>query len=166
MSKLELTQTQVKRIENSTSDTVLLMFPIDMKIPIGYIPQGMSRKENEPYSYNMWNDKLKDVIFLDMPIQIGDKDIFVQEGIILKECIDIRVVRVQDIHKKKEINSLGISLNCMAKKKEERTSGNEMLEMQRLDKMLIESYNNQLKEANTNRTYEDNDYIFLVEFKR
>ena len=31
---------------------------------------------------------------------------------------------------------------------------------------FIYHYNKQIQEQNINRTYEDNDYVFLVEFKR
>jgi len=32
--------------------------------------------------------------------------------------------------------------------------------------LFIDMYNQQMQEQNINRTYNDNDYMFLVEFKR
>lgn len=60
------------------------------------------------------------------------------------ECIDVRVVRVQDIPFK-DYPKLGFIL---------------------LKLSFEEFYNQQLKEQNINRTYKDNDYVFLPEFKR
>lgn len=62
-----------------------------------------------------------------------------------KEILDVRFVRVQDIVQGSEIQKINPNLLNF--------------------KMFIYWYNNQLKERNINRTYEDNDYIFLVEVK-
>ena len=56
------------------------------------------------------------------------------------ECIDIKVVRVQEINIK-DIPKI-------------------QTEMWMFDDWYIQ----QMKEQNINRTYEDNDYVFLVEF--
>ena len=73
------------------------------------------------------------------------------------ECIDVKVVRVQGWMKylntknKKAIESFTFHVS------------NEPISQKR--RRAFESfYNQQLKEQNINRTYEDNDYIFLVEF--
>ena len=152
------TKTQVTAIKNKAS---LFMFPIDTKLKISEI--GL----------------IKDLIQFS-PIQKGDKDIFVQEdfrfneygdyeyktGLNTKvtshlninqwqpaskmtkeqsrysfnECIDVRVVRIQEINIK------------------------DIPKIQTEMWMFDDWYNQQLKEQNINRTYEDNDYVFLVEF--
>ena len=73
------------------------------------------------------------------------------------ECIDVKVVKVQDWIKyldtknKKAIESFTFHVS------------NEPISQKR--RRAFESfYNQQLKEQNINRTYEDNDYVFLVEF--
>ena len=58
------------------------------------------------------------------------------------ECIDVRVVRAQEINIK------------------------DIPKIQTEMWMFDDWYNQQMKEQNINRTYEDNDYVFLVEFKR
>jgi len=113
-----------------------------------------------------------------IPIQKGDKDIWIKEEFIvsinenilyknykyyiddlsaiewksasemtkeqsrytISECIDVRVVRVQDILHRDWMKTSWKSLFFSVQ----------------------EFYNNQLKEQNINRTYEDNDYIFLI----
>ena len=56
------------------------------------------------------------------------------------ECIDIKVVRVQEINIK------------------------DIPKIQTEMWMFDDWYNQQMKEQNINRTYEDNDYVFLIEF--
>jgi len=140
---IEVTQAQIKAYENGAT---MFIFPIDTEIPSGYIPQGMSRKENKPYQYNMWNGDLKDVIFLDMPIQKGDKDIILYETKELdfenydhessfklykiSECIDVKVVRVGE------------------------------LLISDIDKLRMED-----DFVNGNFPYQNKDYIFLIEIK-
>ena len=73
------------------------------------------------------------------------------------ECIDVRVIRIQDWIKylntknKKAIESFTFHVS------------NEPISQKR--RRAFESfYNQQMKEQNINRTYEDNDYVFLIEF--
>lgn len=66
------------------------------------------------------------------------------------ECIDIKIVKIQTIRAHEILRIFGnhtnrhIYLYCDFR----------------------DYYNQQLKEQNINRTYEDNDYVFLIEFKR
>lgn len=64
------------------------------------------------------------------------------------ECIDVRVVRVRDI-KIVDISKL---------------LGDEFYD--NFGRTIDKFYNQQMQEQNINKTYEDNDYIFLVEFKK
>lgn len=73
------------------------------------------------------------------------------------ECIDAKAIRVQDWIKyldtknKKAIESFTFHVS------------NEPISQKR--RRAFESfYNQQMKEQNINRTYEDNDYVFLIEF--
>ena len=78
---------------------------------------------------------------------ILENDTFVskeQSRYSFSECIDVKVIRVQD-------------LQIGDKKKMGYING----------MTLIDGfYNQQLKERNINRIYDNNDYVFLVEFKR
>ena len=66
-----------------------------------------------------------------------------------KECTNIQVVRVADICGNDKANIIG----------EEDKFGYILDDFKSF-------YNQQLKEQNINRTYSDNDYVFLVEFER
>lgn len=66
------------------------------------------------------------------------------------ECIDIRVLRVQDINAKESYMICGNNVS-----KEYMFNGG---------LKFWKYYNQQLKELNISRTYEDNDYVFLIEF--
>lgn len=68
------------------------------------------------------------------------------------ECIDVRVVRVQDIVYEDKLNIC--QKFTYVKNAFWRT------------KYFKDFYNQQLKEQNINRTCENNDCVFLVEFKR
>ena len=163
---IELVTSQVKRIEKAKKgETILLMFPImrdDIEELVIYVKEKLIISELSP-------------------IQKGDKDVFVREEFCLVpysgdilyksdkhqnteliqwenssemtkeqsrfslECIDVRIVKVQDIVQGSEIQKVNPNLLNY--------------------KMFIYWYNTQLKEQNINRTYEDNDYIFLIEIK-
>jgi len=122
-----------------------------------------------------------------LPIKKGDKDVFIQEEFIIgrslkdlseivvykenneypeiqnwipasqmtkeqsryiiSECIDVRGVRAKELDYDERNNISGFLID----------SGNVY---------FTDIYNNQLKEQNINRTYEDNDHIFLIEIKR
>ena len=151
MKALELTHSQLIAYENGAS---MFMFPVKHTIEPAYM-------ETRKRMY------CATLIERFAPIQKGDK-FFVQEewmtGIqdgafntklgwthkgnlakIQGIIEDVRVVRVKDIDFKehyKVISPLGGS------------------------PALSRLYNQQMKEQGINRTYEDNDYIFLVEFKR
>jgi len=164
---IELVTSQVERIEKSKKgETVLLMFPIDESIQ-KVMPNKISAVE--------------ELVFINKisPIVKGDKDIFVKEDFYkfsiinpvdykadmkgtcrpwtdasqmtkeqsrytISECIDVRVVRVQDI----PIMDMILV--------------NKGFDFERFS----DRYEHQLKEANINRTYHDNDYVFLIEVKR
>lgn len=148
------------------------------------------------YSWDLDCESKEEFIAKYSPIQKGDKDIFVQEefwqyenDILYKsnsdsdeemllngdyeptssfiwsnasqmtkeqsrfsfnECIDVKVVKIQTIIEHEIIRIFGnytnrhIYLYCDFR----------------------DYYDQQMQEQNINRTYEDNDYVFLVEFKR
>lgn len=70
------------------------------------------------------------------------------------ECVDVRVVKVQNIEYKTSFKIRGIKKSTFWSDCENEIG------------MLEDFYNRQMQEQNINRTYEDNDYVFLVEFKR
>ena len=180
MSKsIELTQSQIKALQ---SGATMFLFTIDNRI-LECVGNKMYRVE---CSGGVSWDCEKTIIKELSPIQKGDKDIFVQEefwqyenDILYKsnsdsdeemllngdyeptssfiwsnasqmtkeqsrysfsECIAVRVVKIQDIA---------------------------ILDIPKItarEEMLYSMYNQQMKEQNINRTYEDNDYVFLIEF--
>lgn len=74
----------------------------------------------------------------------------------IKECIDVKLAKIQDIPIEDLINILGeINLQSLLVEAHNNILGH-----------FKEFYNQQLQEQNINRTYEDNDYIFLIKFKR
>jgi len=94
----------------------------------------------------------------------------------ISECIDVRVVRVRDIDIF-DAEELGINIDdsiCWRdyEKIIKGTSNPYYLPM--YDECPLEDiririesfYNQQMQEQNINRTYEDNDYVFLIEIKR
>ena len=64
-----------------------------------------------------------------------------QSRYLFEECISIKIIRIQDI-----------PTLCIPK-------------ITARTEMLYTMYNQQMKEQGINRTYEDNDYVFLIEFK-
>ncbi len=140
------------------------------------------------YKWDLDCESKEEFIAKYSPIQKGDKDIFVQEefqlngydfwNVIYKntclniptpfkwipasqmtkeqsrysfsECIDVKVVRVKNItyeDKLKICQKFTYVENAFWR-----------------TKYFKDFYNQQMKEQNINRTYEDNDYVFLVEF--
>jgi len=92
------------------------------------------------------NEHFKDEIY-----QSASKMTKEQSRYSLSECIDVRVVRVRDITAKESWRIVG---DIIPK---------EFLFNNGL--MFYKYYNTQLEEQNINRTYDDNDYIFLIEVK-
>ena len=72
----------------------------------------------------------------------------------ISECIGVRVVRVQDIGYDSIVKTIG----------EEKTQWKSKRIADEV--RFFNSYNHQMKEANINRIYEDNDHVFLIEIKR
>jgi len=90
-----------------------------------------------------------------------------QSRLTISECIDVRIVRVQDIARKgyfdgadiKEDILKGLGISWIG------YFNRECYEEIGCD-LFVKLYNNQLKEQNINRTYEDNDYVFLMEVRK
>lgn len=170
MSKgIELTPSQIKALENNAT---LFMFPVT-NIREDFILDTFTFK------------KLYINLFIEehLPIQKGDKDIQIRYAYeialddneiasmgcayngeetqitydvvgMFSECIDVRVVRVQDIRYDSIVKIIG----------EEKTQWNSKQIMDQVK--FFNSYNKQMQEQGFNRTYEDNDYVFLVEFEK
>ena len=90
------------------------------------------------------------------PIQKGDKDIQIQgtgdfSPYTISECIDVRVDRVQDM----KIKDWAKILNQ-----------HNPTQSYYMEAKAINHYHKGLEEANTNRTYNDNDYVFLIEYSK
>lgn len=169
MKGIELTPSQIKAVENGAT---ALMFPIPF--PMEYI------EETNEFQAVIDNCGVFRHTFGEVtPLQKGDK-FFVQEefsvllydnGLISGspfapclpltrpasemtyeqsrfkdlECVNVRVVRVQEITYPLWGNIFGRTPDF-------------------IDNEDIKFYNHQMKEQGINRTYEDNDYVFLVEF--
>ena len=165
MSKsIELTQSQIKALQSGATMFLLQISDYDLnRIDKGYsigdsfpinkgdknisiIPKkcscniGISNKTGKCISCGT---------FIDYPMTSYNYS--------FSECIAVRIVKVQDWMKylntknKKAIESFTFHVS------------NEPISQKR--RRAFESfYNQQMKEQNINRTYEDNDYVFLVEF--
>ena len=119
------------------------------------------------------------------PIQKGDKDIFVQENFATDPIIKEHILYESNFDGEsfeyfcEHIGSISKIASKMTKE-QSRYSFNECIDAKaiRVQEINIKDipkiqtemwmfddwYNQQLKEQNINRTYEDNDYVFLVEF--
>lgn len=178
MKGIELTPSQIKAYENGATK---FLFPIDIRIDkysnliVGDDNLGVCI--NGTPNFKLCIEKYA-------PIQKGVKDVFINEKTItcsncnfeqtwieleeikslqecpycchineviansFSECIDVKVIKVQDIDLK-IIDKF--KLNC---------------DWNRRYGGFVDMYYKQLKEQNIDRTYEDNDYVFLVEFKK
>jgi len=162
---IELSSSQIKAFENGST---MVIFPIDVAII-----------ERESEKVNNLRLPEEEFIKKHSPLQIGDKDVkirsnkdminFFQNSYpsvkeiigILAEIIDVKLVKVGDLDvvdmpdifkvQCKTCGSGECSRDCESYNFVESFSNN---------------YNTQLKEQNINRTYNDNDYVFLMEFKR
>ncbi len=125
---IELTQLQIKALENDAS---ILIIPMD-GIEFGYMIPPVSEKNMMQYA----------------PLQIGDTDIYIKDtDIKIKECIDIKIVRVKDINTAREMENI-LGTNFISK------SGH----------ICIEEFNILIERFN--ELYHDNDYVFLIEVSR
>ncbi|MFY4844622.1 hypothetical protein ACOTVP_08795 [Aliarcobacter butzleri] len=153
MSKrIELTPSQIKAYEN---EATMFLFPISDEA------KALLKKE--------------DFIYADSPIKKGDKvsipnnnnsnykriDLFY-----IVECIDIKVVKPKMIARKGYFDGADINENIL------KGLGLKWIGYMSREsyedigyELFVNLYNQQMKEQNINRTYEDNDYVFLVEFK-
>lgn len=83
-----------------------------------------------------------------------------------EECVDVRIVRPSQISKtgyfdgadidKKILKGLGLEWIGYFNRESYEEIGH---------KLFVDLYNHQMQEQNINRTYENNDYIFLMEIK-
>ena len=172
MKSIELTQSQIKALQ---SGATMFLFPISdydlNRINKGYsigdsitINKGdkdiFVKEEFQLNGYDFLNVIYKNTClniptpFKWIPASQMTKE---QSRYSFSECIDVRIVKVQDWIKyldtknKKAIESFTFHVS------------NEPISQKR--RRAFESlYNQQMKEQNINRTYEDNDYVFLVEF--
>ena len=115
-------------------------------------------------------------------IQKGDKDIFVQEDFRFNEYGDYEYKTGLNTKVTSHLNINQWQKASKMTKEQSRYSFNECIDAKaiRVQEINIKDipkiqtemwmfddwYNQQMKEQNINRTYEDNDYVFLVEFKR
>ena len=169
MSKgIELTPTQIKALQSGA--TMFLFFANNYRIeskfdeaifPINKGDKDIFVKEEfQLNGYDFWNVIYKNTClniptpFKWIPASQMTKE---QSRYSFSECIDVKVVRVQDWIKyldtknKKAIESFTFHVS------------NEPI-LQKRRRAFESFYNQQMKEQNINRTYEDNDYVFLIEF--
>jgi len=107
---------------------------------------------------------LKNALLAFSPIQKGDSGISVKEAgsdMIFKDsiytidCIELELTRVREIHTARKIEAV-LGTNYM------NNGGTITIEdFDVLIKEFKEAYNKQMLETGSDRTYEDNDYIFL-----
>lgn len=162
MSKgIELTQSQIKAFENGA---IMFLFPV----LIG--KEYVFANEEKDCTFRFDNIKEIKSICLEFPIQKGDKDIFVQE-----EFVMTRVPVYKNSLGAKNLNPAIWNNACEMTKEQSRYSFSECInvkvirvqdiktdELEKMDNIHITSL---FQEMGINRTYKDNDYVFLVQFK-
>lgn len=179
MKSIELTQSQIKALQ---SGATMFIFPIS-DYDLNRINKGYSIGDSIPINkcdkdifvqkkfiiceHENYNDHVskgtyicydtKSTNHFSMEYFQASQMTKEQSKYSFNECIDVRIVKVQDWIKyldtknKKAIESFTFHVS------------NEPISQKR--RRAFESfYNQQMKEQNINRTYEDNDYVFLVEF--
>ena len=155
---IELTQSQIKAKANGA--TCFLFFANNYRIesefdecvfPLQKGDKNVWIKEefqDSKYTGLIYKAQLENTSFLDDGMRPASQMQQRQSTDSFNEIIDVRVVRVQDILQSDVYKMLGnIEINEKIK------------HSVNFDKY----YENQLKEQNINRTYDDNDYVFLVE---
>lgn len=183
MNKIELTKSQ---IEAYASGATVFMFPIHKDVLFFGVAAWFSKNKVSPFDSYWYKEALKSF----SPVKIGDKDIFVQEDFMICEPENYHEYKIQGTYisyDTKSTNHFGMEWFSASEmtKEQSRYSFEECLDVKIVKVQEIEFcetqkisplfpyrnefkdfYNNQLKELNIDRTYEDNDYIFLIEFKR
>ena len=155
MKALELTHSQLIAYENGAS---MFMFPVKHTIEPAYM-------ETRKRMY------CATLIERFAPIQKGDK-FFVQEEWMTGIQDDAFNTKLGWTHKGNLAKIQGtVEDVSVVKVKDIDFKYVEKIIDKRLDLLkrlqyFVSFYNQQMKEQGINRTYEDNDYIFLVEFKR
>lgn len=163
---IELTQSQIKALE---SGATMFIFPIDNRIFECVECSGGASWDCE-----------KTIIKELSTIQKGDKDIFVQEDFRFNEYGDYEYKTGLNTKVTSHLNINQWQKASKMTKEQSRYSFNECIDAKaiRVQEINIKDipkiqtemwmfddwYNQQMKEQNINRTYEDNDYVFLVEF--
>ena len=187
MSKsIELTQSQIKALQSCAT---MFIFPIKLQ---GFTMP----KRNEfneitcehcghimytSYNYICPNCE-GSMCYKNFPHRKGDKDIFVQEEFMMHDTNDGHINIYYKECKQNFVNDYSWQPASKMTKEQSRYSFNECIDIRvvRVQEINIKDipkiqtemwmfddwYNQQLKEQNINRTYKDNDYVFLVEFKR
>ncbi len=75
MKAIQFTKEQIEARENGASKFIV---PIDETIKEGYIFQGYSSRADEIIKANFWNESIRDIQFIELPLQKGD-EFFIQE---------------------------------------------------------------------------------------
>lgn len=174
MSKgIELSESQIKAYENGA--TIFLFFANKYRIesefdkcifPIKKRDKDIFIKEDryENADGSFYFNTIKTDDFNWYPASLMTQK---QSRYSFKECIDVQIIRPDSIARtgyfdgadlKEEIlKGLGLKwIGYMSRENYEEIGF----------KLFVDFYNQQLKEQKINRTYNDNDYIFLVKFER
>ena len=153
---IELTRSQIKALE---SGATMFIFPVECsggaswdceKTIIKELSTIQKGDKNIFVQEEFWEHETKTVFYKtdnenirnDKSWQPASQMTKEQSRYSFNECIDAKAIRVQEINIK------------------------DIPKIQTEMWMFDDWYNQQMKEQNINRTYEDNDYVFLVEFKR
>ncbi len=174
--KIALTKSQMVALKNNGT---LFVFRIMNQEQYEFKDSGIYNISNENYKKGRsWS--YSDFITDFAPIQEGDRDIFVKEDFFINEqgnisyvsdysevvgfkinkemtekesrfsfskCISVKISTIQDFVKSLESGFLDREQN------------------ESLQEDFISQYNKQIKEQGLNRTYKDNDYVFIVKFE-
>ena len=162
MNSIELTKSQIKAYENGAT---IVMIPLS--IPAGYEYQGLSAKDDKDIfvKEEFWEHETRTVFYKAENENIRNDKYWLsasemtkeQSRYLFSELLDIKIARVQEIN----INLRGLCLYS-----EEDTGEYCYEDSYGLGLEFVDFYNQQMQEQNIAKTYDDNDYVFLVQFKR
>ncbi len=169
MPSIKLTASQIQSYENNAT---MFMFPITDKLvsrvenlSFGELLMGRT-ENNELFSFEnaeLQGFKTKEsciceYIKTNAPVQVGNKDISIsQSKYYFKECVDVKITKINLLNSEEMMNIANLQYGY---------NPDNPMPIELMYEDFIDFYETQLKELNLNKEHKDNDYVFLVEFKR
>lgn len=153
--------------QKAVNEFILRYSPIQACDKDIFVQEEFAVHDDGSVVYNDYENFHDDVILYEAQYFKASQMTKEQSRYSFSECIDVRVIRFKDISAdNKIIKYIGVTeedailYNGWKPTYDDTDSGGRLA----WDIAFEEFYSQQMKEQNINRTYEDNDYIFLIEF--